>query len=145
MISGASETPRARILVVDDSDDSREVCAEILSFWGFEVATAADGYEAIAKALQLRPDVILMDLSMPGLDGWEAARRLRADTAMRSIPLIALTAHSHPQLVLEARQAGFDLVLTKPYPPRELKAIIESMLARPRTGAAPEGGPGSTS
>ena len=99
-----SEAPL--VLVVDDFLDGREIIAEYLAYRGFRVATAGDGFGAIAKTQELLPDVILMDLSLPDLDGWEATRRLRRDELTRKIRIIALTAHamaSYAEQALEGR------------------------------------------
>ena len=82
------------ILVVDDYQDAREMYAEYLQYSGFRVAEAKNGNEAVAQARSLRPDLILMDLSLPGMDGWEATRVLKADDATKHIPIVALTGHA---------------------------------------------------
>ena len=79
------------ILVVDDYQDAREMYAEYLQYSGFRVAEAKNGNEAVAQARSLKPDLILMDLSLPGMDGWEATRVLKADEATKKIPIVALT------------------------------------------------------
>jgi len=84
------------VLVVDDLPDVRAICSEYLSFRGVEVAAAEDGLAGLARAFELHPDVILMDLSMPGLGGLEATGRLKRDRRTRDIPVIALTAHALP-------------------------------------------------
>src|SRR5262249_15295979 len=81
------------ILVVDDYQDAREMYAEYLQFSGFRVAEARNGNEAVDQAFALKPDLILMDLSLPGMDGWEATRQLKADERTRNIPVVALTGH----------------------------------------------------
>ena len=121
-----TETPL--VLVVDDMDDGREICAEYLAFRKYRVATAADGYEALAKAAELLPDIILMDLSLPGIDGWEATRRLKGDEATRHIPVVALTAHALHSAHDQAIAAGCDAVVTKPILPRDLEAEIRRIL-----------------
>jgi two-component system, cell cycle response regulator DivK len=118
------------VLVVDDMVDGREICAEYLSFRGYRVATAADGLEALAKAFDLLPHVILMDLSLPGIDGWEATRRLKRDERTRRIPVIALTAHALPSARDEALAAGCDSVVTKPCLPKELEAEVRRQIER---------------
>lgn len=118
------------VLVVDDMVDGREICAEYLSFRGYRVATAADGHEALAKAFELLPQVILMDLSLPGIDGWEATRRLKRDERTRGIPVIALTAHALPSYRDEALAAGCDAVVTKPCLPKELEAEVRRQIER---------------
>ena len=118
------------VLIVDDVDDGREICAEYLQYRGFRVATAADGLEALEKAFELIPDVILMDLSLPKLDGWEATRRLKQDERTRAIPVIALTAHAHASTHDRALEAGCDSVVTKPVFPRDLEQEVRRQLQR---------------
>ncbi|HVT61716.1 MAG TPA: response regulator [Thermoanaerobaculia bacterium] len=116
------------VLVVDDMEDGREICAEYLAFCHYRVATAEDGLEALEKAYELLPDVILMDLSLPRLDGWEATRRLKSDARTRSIPVIALTAHALKDAQDTALEAGCDAVVTKPCVPKELELEIRRQL-----------------
>jgi len=116
------------VLIVDDYAEGREVCAEYLAFRGFRVATAEDGIDALDRTQSLRPDVILMDLSLPRLDGWEASRRLKADARTRHIPIIALTAHALSSAREKAVEAGCDSVVTKPCPPRDLEAAVRRHL-----------------
>lgn len=116
------------VLVVDDVEHGREIFAEYLEFRGFRVATAADGLEAIAKAFELLPDIILMDLSLPQLDGWEATRRLKADERTSSIPIIALTAHALASAHDRAKEVGCDAVVTKPCIPKDLEAEVRRQL-----------------
>lgn len=104
----------ALVLIVDDFQDGREMCVEYLSFLGYQAAEASDGFEALERARALRPDVILMDLSLPGIDGWEATRRLKADPHTRHIPIVAVTAHALPGDSERARKAGCDAFVTKP-------------------------------
>jgi CheY-like chemotaxis protein len=117
------------VLVVDDVAHGREIFAEYLEFRGFRVATAEDGLEAMEKAFDLRPDVILMDLSLPGIDGWEATRRLKQDERTRSIPIIALTAHALASAHDRAMEVGCDAVVTKPCIPKDLEAEVRRQLA----------------
>lgn len=121
----------ALVLVVDDVADGREICAEYLVFRRYRVATAADGLEALAKAFELVPDIILMDLSLPEIDGWEATRRLKGDGRTRHIPIIALTAHALRSAHDEALAAGCDAVVTKPVMPRDLEAEVRRQLGAP--------------
>lgn len=116
------------VLVVDDYQDAREMCSEYLTFSGFRVAEARDGFEALEKAFELRPDVILMDLSLPGMDGWEATRRLKKDDRTRKIPVIALTGHALAGHSDGAKQAGCDSFLTKPCLPDAMVAEVRRML-----------------
>lgn len=126
MMSEAVQPPL--VLVVDDVAHGREICAEYLEFRGFRVATAEDGEEALAKAFELLPDVILMDLSLPRLDGWEATRRLKHDERTRDIPVIALTAHALADAHEKAKSAGCDAVVTKPCLPKDLEAEVRRQL-----------------
>jgi CheY-like chemotaxis protein len=116
------------VLIVDDVDHGREICAEYLEFRGFRVATAADGQEALDKAFALIPDVILMDLSLPVVDGWEATRQLKKDERTKEIPVIALTAHALASAHDRAMAAGCDSVVTKPCLPRDLEAEVRRQL-----------------
>jgi len=126
------------VLVVDDVDHGREIFAEYLEFRGFRVATAADGLEAIEKAHELMPDIILMDLSLPGIDGWEATRRLKQDPSTSAIPIIALTAHALASAHDRARDVGCNAVVTKPCLPKDLEQEVRRQLAaaRPAEGQA---------
>jgi two-component system cell cycle response regulator DivK len=126
------------VLVVDDFAAGRELCAEYLLFRGYEVATAADGAEALEQAFALRPDAILMDLSLPAIDGWEATRRLRADGRTRGIKIIALTAHALETERDRALAAGCDEVVTKPIVPKELERVVRRQLGR-ETAPAEDG------
>ena len=125
-MSGEPSAPL--VLVVDDVDHGREIFAEYLEYRGFRVATAADGLEAIEKAFELRPDVILMDLSLPGIDGWEATRRLKADDRTRDTPIIALTAHALASAHEKAREVGCNAVVTKPCLPKDLEQEVRRQL-----------------
>jgi CheY-like chemotaxis protein len=116
------------ILVVDDFADNREMYSQFLEFSGFRVAEAQNGHEALEKAFELTPDLIVMDLSLPGLDGWEATRRLKADDRTRGIPIIALTGHALAGHSKGAMDAGCDAFITKPCLPERLMEEIKSML-----------------
>ncbi len=116
------------ILVVDDVADNRDMYAQFLSYKGFQVALAGDGQEGFDKALQLLPDLIVMDLSLPVMDGWEAIRQLKRNQSTKPIPVIALTAHAQEDVAGGAREAGCDGFLTKPCPPDELVKKIIAML-----------------
>jgi CheY-like chemotaxis protein len=126
------------VLVVDDFQDNREMFAEFLSLSGFRVAEAATGREAIDRGFELLPDVILMDLSLPELDGWEATRQLKNDPRTSHIPIVALTGHALADHSREAREAGCDAFLTKPCLPEVLVVEIRKMLdRRPPLGRKP--------
>lgn len=117
------------VLVVEDYQDAREMYAAYLSFSGYRVAEATNGVEAIEKTLELMPDIILMDLALPRMDGWEATRRLKMDERTRHIPIVALTGHALAGHAEGARQAGCDAFVTKPCLPDALVAEIERMLS----------------
>jgi len=117
------------ILVVDDYQDAREMYAEYLQFSGFRVAEARNGNEAVAQAFSLRPDLILMDLSLPGMDGWEATRLLKADDRTKHIPVVALTGHALAGASEGAKRAGCDSFVTKPCLPDNLVVEVRRMLS----------------
>jgi CheY-like chemotaxis protein len=117
------------VLVVDDFQDNREMYAEFLLFSGFRVIEAKNGLEAIEQAFANLPDVIIMDLSLPVMDGWEATRKLKADGRTKSIPVIALTGHALHGHSKGALDAGCDAFVAKPCLPDQLVAEIRKMLA----------------
>jgi two-component system, cell cycle response regulator DivK len=116
------------VLVVDDFQDNREMYAEYLAYCGFRVIEARNGKEAIEKAFAQSPNVIIMDLSLPVMDGWEATRRLKADGRTRSIPIIALTGHALQGHSKGALDAGCDAFVAKPCLPDQLVIEIKRML-----------------
>jgi two-component system, cell cycle response regulator DivK len=116
------------ILVVDDYQDAREMYAEYLQFSGFRVAEARNGNEALEQAFALKPDLILMDLSLPGMDGWEATRVLKADDRTKNIPVVALTGHALAGASEGAKKAGCDSFVTKPCLPDDLVVEVRRML-----------------
>jgi len=120
--------PNPLILVVEDFDDAREMYRDYLEFAGFRVETARDGREAIEKAGALQPDLILMDLSLPGIDGWEATRLLKASPETRQIIIIALSAHALATEGERARAAGCDGFIAKPCLPPDLVQEITKYL-----------------
>jgi CheY-like chemotaxis protein len=122
------------VLVVDDFHDNREMYTQYLSFAGYRVAEAVDGEDAIAKARALLPDVIVMDLSLPRLDGWEATRRLKQDPLTSAIPVIALTGHAMGGHAEGAIDAGCDAFVTKPCVPSDLEARVRELLTRSGPG-----------
>lgn len=122
--------PGAHILIVDDYPDALDIWAIYLTSMGYRVSAAADGAGAIAQALGLLPDLIVLDLELPGISGFEAARRLRATPETQDIPLIAATGYSHVRQLDMARQAGFDRVVVKPCDPDKLVEEIERLLHR---------------
>ena len=128
-MSVALEIPKKPlVLVVDDFADNREMYSEYLTFSGYEVIEAKNGKEAIDAACDRHPDIIIMDLSLPVMDGWEATRRLKADDRTRKIPVVALTGHALAGHSKGAKDAGCDSFLAKPCLPDQLVAEIRRML-----------------
>lgn len=117
------------ILLVEDNEDNRIVYATILRHHGYRVLEAFDGAEALAKVEAEHPDLVLLDISLPLIDGWEVSRRLRSTEPTRSIPIVALTAHAMPGDRERARLEGFDGYLAKPCEPRAVLAEVRRLLA----------------
>ena len=120
---------RPRVLVVDDYPDAREMYAEYLQYSGFDVIEATNGMEALARAADSAPDIILMDLSLPVMDGWEATKRLKADKTTAAIPIVALTGHALAGILEGAKKAGCDAFVTKPCLPEDLVKEIRKVLS----------------
>ena len=129
MNSPARNDTAPLVLIVDDYQDAREMYAEYLEYSGYRVAEARNGLEAVEKAFALHPAVILMDLSLPVMDGWEATRRLKSDVRTRSIPVVALTGHALDGHSREAQDAGCDSYVTKPCLPDALVREVQRVLA----------------
>jgi two-component system, cell cycle response regulator DivK len=119
-----------KILLIEDNEMNRDMLSRRLLRRGYEVVVAVDGQEGVAKARTEAPALVLMDMSLPVLDGWEATRALRADPATRSIPVIALTAHAMAGDREKALAAGCDDFDTKPIELERLIGKIEALLAR---------------
>jgi CheY-like chemotaxis protein len=136
----------AMILIAEDDQDNREGYAEYLSFLGYRVAQAADGEDAWRQVQELAPDVLLLDLALPGTDGWEVARRVRADARTRNLRVIALSACVFPDDVRRATAAGCDLFLDKPcYPEVVADAIARMLASRPDSATGGSSTPPSAS
>ena len=120
------------VLIVEDNEDNRIVYSTILRHHGFRVSEALDGEAGIAKARQELPDIILMDISIPLIDGWEVTQTLKRDAATSHIPVIALTAHAMPGDRERAMEVGCDGYLAKPCEPRAVLAEVNRLLNRPR-------------
>jgi two-component system, cell cycle response regulator DivK len=117
-----------RILVVEDQEDNRQILRDLLTKNGFEIAEAENGEEALLAVAKQRPDLILMDIQLPLLDGYEATRRIKANPELRSIPIIVVTSYALSGDEAKAREAGCDAYVTKPYSPRQLLAKIKEYL-----------------
>ena len=119
--------PVTSVLVVDDDQDAREMLSEYLAFCGFVVHRAQDGSEAIELAVRVRPRVVLMDLMMPRMDGWEAARRLKTDDRTRGIRIVAVSACSHADERARARRVGCDDFIAKPIDLDHIAQVVKRM------------------
>lgn len=119
---------RPLVLIVEDQSDLRQLYVQHLSLSGFDVIEAANGVEAITHTTDQGPDVVLMDLSLPVLDGWEATRRIKTDARTAHIPVVALTAHDGSGELQRATRAGCDWFVPKPCPPSALIAEIRRVL-----------------
>jgi CheY-like chemotaxis protein len=119
---------RAHVLVVEDSDSVRrliEVCLRVLDV---TVTSAEDGPLGIAAIHKDQPDVVVLDIGLPGLDGWEVLRQLRADPSTESLKVLVLTAHAQPEMADRAVQGGADAFMTKPFRPADLREQVEKLL-----------------
>jgi two-component system, cell cycle response regulator DivK len=132
VVSHEAETTSALVLLVDDSPDARAMYGEYLRFAGFRVVTASNGEEGLSAAHTEWPAVIVMDLAMPQMDGWEAIRRLRADPLTSEIPIVALSAYAFGDAPQRAREAGADLCLSKPCLPPQVARVVRAMLGSSR-------------
>jgi two-component system, cell cycle response regulator DivK len=117
-----------RILVVEDQEDNRQILRDLLANSGFEMIEAEDGEQALVQAAKHRPDLILMDIQLPLLDGYEATRRIKADPELKAIPIIVVTSYALSGDEDKAREAGCDAYVAKPYSPRALLAKIKEYL-----------------
>ena len=117
-----------RILVVEDQADNRRILRDLLTSAGYEMIEAVTGEEGVALAERERPDLILMDIQLPGLDGYEATRRIKANPALRQIPIIAVTSYALSGDDVKAFEAGCDAYFAKPFSPRALLAKIREFL-----------------
>jgi CheY-like chemotaxis protein len=123
-----TQLERPCVLLVEDYPDAREMYRAYLQSSGFDVVEAATGTEALEQAFVAAPDIILMDLSLPEMDGWEAARRLKSDRRTAGIPIVALTGHALAGVAERARKAGCDAFVTKPCLPQDLVKEIRKAL-----------------
>lgn len=120
-----------RILVVEDTEDNRQIIRDLLSSVGYELIEAVDGAEGVAMAQSHRPDLILMDIQLPGMDGYEATRRIRGVPELAGVPIIAVTSYALSGDEAKTRAAGCDGYVAKPFSPRQLLAKIREFLPPP--------------
>ena len=126
-----------RILVTEDHEENRRILRDLLTSAGYEIIEAVTGEEGVTLAETQRPDLILMDVQLPGVDGYEATRRIKGNVALRQIPIIAVTSYALSGDDVKAREAGCDGYVAKPFSPRALLGKIREYLR--------EGSPGSSS
>ena len=117
------------ILVVEDQEDNRQILRDLLGSAGYDLTEAENGEEALAAVARRRPDLILMDIQLPVMDGYEATRRIRTNPDLRSVPIIAVTSYALAGDENKALAAGCDGYVTKPYSPRDLLAKVRTYLA----------------
>ncbi|WP_395714882.1 response regulator [Reyranella sp.] len=117
-----------KILVVEDTEDNRQILRDLLGMAGYELIEAHDGAEGVVKAAEHRPDLILMDIQMPVMDGYEATRRIKSDPALKAIPVIAVTSYALSGDEDKARAAGCDDYIAKPYSPRQMLAKVRGIV-----------------
>ena len=118
-----------RIMVVEDQEDNRQILRDLLGSVGYDLIEAWDGETALTTLASQRPDLILMDIQLPGIDGYEVTRRIKADPGLRGIPIIAVTSYALSGEEKKARAAGCDDYVPKPFSPRQLLAKIRQYLS----------------
>lgn len=117
-----------RILVIEDTEDNRQIVRDLLESAGYELIEALDGLDGVAVAEREQPDLILMDIQLPGIDGYEATRRIRAIPALAKVPIIAVTSYALSGDEAKTRAAGCDGYVAKPFSPRQLLAKVREFL-----------------
>ena len=117
-----------RILIVEDTEDNRQILRDLLTAAGYDLLEAVDGEQGVAMARAEKPDLILMDIQLPQIDGYEATRRIKADPALRHIPIIAVTSYALSGDEEKTRAAGCDAYIAKPFSPRQLLAKVRELL-----------------
>ena len=117
-----------KILVVDDTEDNRQILRDLLGMAGYDMVEAHDGAEAVERASEHRPDLILMDIQMPVMDGYEATRRIKAIPELKAIPVVAVTSYALSGDEARTREAGCDAYIAKPYSPRQLLAKVREII-----------------
>ena len=117
-----------RILVVEDTEDNRQIIRDLLTSAGYEMIEAVNGEEGVTMAAEHRPDLILMDIQLPVIDGYEATRRIKAQPELKHIPIIAVTSYALSGDEAKTREAGCDAYVAKPFSPRQLLAKIREFL-----------------
>ena len=116
-----------KILVIEDNDDNRDILKQQLEYLGYEVVEASDGLEGLNQVAKEQPDLVIVDIMMPGIDGKEVTRRLRADSKTRDLPVLAATVLFHSEDIHSCLAAGCNDVLTKPFTLKQLKDRLEKL------------------
>ena len=139
----AVAAPRSRhsIVLVEDNADTREAMVAALQLGGHDVYPAADGNAGVRKVAEVKPDVAVIDISLPGIDGYQVAHTLRHDPQHRDTVLVAISGREHPDSLRRAREAGFDEYLTKPIPPDRLVRLIDAAARNKKARSSAEAGP----
>jgi len=117
-----------KILVVEDTEDNRQILRDLLGMAGYDMVEAHDGAEGVAQATAHKPDLILMDIQMPVMDGYEATRQIKANPELKAIPIVAVTSYALSGDEAKARAAGCDGYIAKPYSPRQMLAKVREIL-----------------
>ena len=133
----AEDLQRPLVLVVDDFADGRDIARAVLASAGIATVEAANGYDALTQAREHHPDVVVLDLAMPGMDGWEVTRRLKEDPCTADVRILGFTAHAEQAALRRALHAGCDAILTKPCPPKVLVQGVRDLLAGARATPTP--------
>lgn len=123
-----ANTVKPRVLVIEDSASVRRLIEVCLRALDIDLGAAEDGIQGLEDARHYIPDVIVLDVGLPGMDGWEVLRHLRADDSTRGIRVLVLTAHAQPEVAEQAAQGGADDFMTKPFRPIELRERIEKLI-----------------
>ena len=119
-----------RILMVEDTEDNRQIIRDLMESVGYDLIEAEDGAAGVAMAIEHRPDLILMDIQLPVMDGYEACRRIKADPELRHIPIVAVTSYALSGDETKTKAAGCDGYVAKPFSPRQLLAKMNEFLER---------------
>ena len=127
--SAANQVEAATVLLVEDTEDNRQMMRRLLEMSGYRVVEATNGKEAVDAALQVQPQIILMDLSLPFVDGLAATRRIRSLPGMNKVPIVAVSAHDSADFHNEALEAGCDAYITKPIDYPQLEETVSRLLA----------------
>ncbi len=121
---------KTRVLVIEDSASVRRLIEVCLRVMDVEIVSVEDGVKGLAASRNQRPDLIVLDIGLPGMDGWEVLRQLRADPLTQRTKVLVLTAHAQPEVAAQADEVGADDFMTKPFRPAELRERLENLMVR---------------